>query len=256
MARYLGLSGARLNIADMIEMKLASQVSSARPLLSLFRHLAQSPHISEEYKREQPRQLDMSYLEEALDTMAVEEPALLEEIEAHEIWEQVLAVPPSAVDVTATASSSPEFDKIIYPIVAGNSWKDIQEMQQFAPEFISEHQGHVAPIISARFDHIDTFVETCFSAKLTDVKSITKQVNQYLSQVEGQLASFNVQGVHGSEKRHARIALERKQAAASACLETLQNADAGVVQTWLDLTRHAANKNFDTCLKDEITLMK
>jgi hypothetical protein len=255
MARYLGLSGAKLNIVDMIEMNLATQVSSARPLLSVFRHLAQSPHQSEQFKSEQPRQLDMSYLEEALDTMAVEEPALLEEVEAHEIWEQVLMVPPSAVDVTETASSS-SFDKIAYPIVAGNSWKDIQEMQRFAPEFIAEHRGHVAPIVSARFDNIDVFVETCFGTKHNDVNSITRQVKQYLSQVEGQLASFNVQGVHGADKRYARIALERKQAAASACLDTLQSANAGVVQTWLDLTRHAANKSFEDCLKDEISLMK
>lgn len=256
MARYLALSGATLNIVDLCEMDLVHQVASERPLLPLFRHLAQSPHYSELSKREQPRQVDIFLLEEALSTMAIQEPELLETVEQHAIWDRVLMVPPSATGTsTSTASNSSNGSNgssVQYPSIAGQSWPELQLMESLTPELLLDASS-LPGGIPARFEHIDAFVENCFGAK-HDVKSTKKTLTQYVANLESQISQNHQH--HMMDKRHASIAMQRKLHAAKTCLATLQQTDAAVAQTWFDLTRHAATKSFDDCLRDEITLMK
>eukprot|EP01039_Chlorochromonas_danica_P012361 gene12361-14119_t len=132
MARYLALSGAKLNILDLCQLGLVEHVVSDRPLVPIFRQLAQTNHSNDGTKREQPRHVDIGALEDVLTTMAVDEPEILEEIEMHPVWESSLMVPPS--EVASNVANEPQQ----YPVFAGKTWEEVAAFEAAAPDVISD----------------------------------------------------------------------------------------------------------------------
>lgn len=250
MARYLALSGAKLNILDLCQLGLVEHVVSDRPLIPIFRQLAQLTHSTDGTKREQPRHVDIRALEDVLTTMAVDEPAILEEIEMNPVWESALMVPPS--EVFSNVANEPQQ----YPAFAGNTWEEVAAFEAAAPDvFSADAPGG----LSALFENIEAFVENCFGAN-HDVRSSKRALEQYIAGLEKQMASS---GMGRSaltyatiDKRNAAIAMQRKLHLAKSCMKTMDLTDAAIVQTWFDLTRHAATKDFDACMRDEITMWK
>lgn len=259
MARYLAFSGARLNVMDLLEMNLVTNFSTEEPLVPLLIHAAKAPCPSEMSKRQQPRQIYMPRLWDAIDTMTPSIPEEMERVENDPFWERVLTVPPAEAN---SPNNMPHLhsENTVYPKIAGDSWEEIQAMEQLTPELLAGSTGGCnIPFLSAKFDNIEAFAETCFSSKFQDVKTIKKNMVSYVNNVTGQLNALNKKkttSLHGQDKRHAVIAMQRKLQAATSCLMTLEKTDVAVLQTWLDMTRIAATKSLDESLKDEITMLK
>jgi hypothetical protein len=94
LARYLAISGIRLNVQDLYSLGWITHVTANDVFDRLFRTLGDTVHGSDRYKSTQAKQISVNSLSEILECMHIGDLPIFEKIQKHNIWEKFLLVTP------------------------------------------------------------------------------------------------------------------------------------------------------------------